>query len=166
MASAVPHHAPDGTVETVDGKRVLHFKRYMQHQPEKIWHALTEPELLATWLAEAELQPAVGGAVKLRWLNTGTVAVGTVTAYEKPRLLEFDTDVHGRLRWELTPAPGGCRLVFTATGDIPDDVVADRMAGWHLHLELLDEALGGHPVNWNAWPQDRWDAHKERYSRG
>ena len=37
------------------------------------------------------------------------------------------------------------------------------LAGWHIHLDFLEEALDGHRVDWPNWPKDRWDAHHERY---
>src|ERR671926_466434 len=101
-------------VETLDdGRHRLVFERRLNHPVERVWAALTEPDQIEAWLARAELEPRAGGRVRLQWLNTddaegnqheqGVVANGTVAAIDAPRLLELDTDVHGRLRWELSP---------------------------------------------------------------
>jgi uncharacterized protein YndB with AHSA1/START domain len=165
--------APDGTVETRDGRRVLHFERRLDHPVERVWAALTEPRELEGWLAEADLDLAVGGRVELRWLNTDdegnrAIATGTVTALEPPRLLEYDTDIHGLMRWELQEEGDGCRLTFyTAPADPAYTTMA--LAGWHIHLDHLVEALAGRPVDWATWSRDhrpRRDILHERYEAG
>jgi uncharacterized protein YndB with AHSA1/START domain len=163
----------EGTLETrPDGRSHLRFERRIAHPVERVWAALTEPERIREWLASAdELELREGGAVVLRWLNSdeqGNVAIarGTVSAVDPPRLLELDTDIHGVLRWELRPAgTGATDLTFTATLDLPDEYRTRVMAGWHSHLDFLEEALGGQPIaDWDDWPYDRWAAHHERYS--
>ena len=93
----------DGTLETSGGRDVLRYERRLSHPVERVWRAITQPEEIVHWLGEVELEPVEGGTVVLRWLNTPeeTVARGTVTAFDPPRALELDTDVHGVLRWEL-----------------------------------------------------------------
>jgi uncharacterized protein YndB with AHSA1/START domain len=160
----------DAIVTTENGRTVLRFERLLPHPVERVWRALTEPSELSGWLAEAKLDPVEGGQVELRWLNSDdegntAVARGTVTRFEPPRVLEFDTDIHGRLRWELDPAPTGSRLVFTVAHDLAPEWLAKVLAGWHSHLDFLADALDGRPVDWPNWPRDRWDRHHERYQR-
>ena len=67
-----------------------------------------------------------GGRVVLTWQNTDNegntaVARGTVSALDPPRLLELDTDIHGRLRWELEPDGDGTLLTFTVEAQLPDE---------------------------------------------
>jgi uncharacterized protein YndB with AHSA1/START domain len=54
-------------VQEIDGTYVLRFERRLGHPIEKAWKALTEPDLLAEWLAEADLELLEGGQVGLRW---------------------------------------------------------------------------------------------------
>jgi uncharacterized protein YndB with AHSA1/START domain len=159
----------DGTVTARDGRHILRYERWLAHPAERVWAALTQPEQIAAWLADADIDLREGGTVELRWLNTNneggkTVARGTVTRCEPPRWLEFDTDVHGRLRWQLTPLADGCRLLFTADVAFPVAMLTLVLAGWHTHLDFLAEALDGARVDWPNWPRDRWTAHHERYS--
>lgn len=160
--------APDGAVTRRDGRTLLRFERRLRHPPERVWRALTDPAELSAWLAEADLEPVAGGKFELRWLNAGdaepVVARGTVTAFDPPRLLELDSDVHGRLRWELAPAPEGTHLVFTSDVDLPGEYLPQTLAGWHLHLDYLEEALDGARVDWANWTTARWQVHHDRYA--
>lgn len=160
---------PDGTATHRDGRTLLRFERRLRHPPERVWRALTDPAELSAWLAEAVLEPAVGGKFELRWLNAGdaadeTIARGTVTAFDPPRLLELDSDIHGRLRWELAPAPEGTHLVFTSDVELPGEYLVQTLAGWHVHLDYLAEALDGARVDWANWTTDRWQVHHDRYA--
>jgi uncharacterized protein YndB with AHSA1/START domain len=155
-----------GTLEIRDGTAVLRYERRLAHPVARVWRALTEPGELRGWLAEADLEPAPGGAVSLRWLNTddqGNVAVarGSVARWEPPHVLELDTDIHGRLRWELEPdGDRATRLTFTVEHDaLPDEAVVKVRAGWHIHLEHLADALDVRPVDWSRWDAEhlpRW----------
>jgi uncharacterized protein YndB with AHSA1/START domain len=157
----------DGTLTTTEsGRSLLRYERELAHPVDRVWRALTEPGELVGWLGAVELDPVEGGRVEIRWLNTdeqgnSAIARGTVTGWEPPRVLEFDTDIHGRLRWELEPVPSGTRLVFTADVALEPGYLTKVLAGWHFHLEALAEALDGHPVDWPNWPFDRWaEIHK------
>jgi uncharacterized protein YndB with AHSA1/START domain len=159
----------DGSLRTIDGRDVLKYERRLEHSVERVWDAITRPAEIVQWLAEAELEPVEGGKVVLRWLNTPeqTVARGTVTAFEPPRLLELDTEVHGILRWELEEEGDGCRLVFTAS--VPAEVEPNLkvLAGWHIHLDHLAEALEGRPQDWSRWMEDQlpqWQVYHDRYA--
>lgn len=149
----------------------LRFERHLQHPAEKVWAALTQPERLVDWLAEAEVEHVQGGRMQLRWLNTDasgnhTVARGTVTQFDPPRLVEYDTDIHGRLRWQLKPEDEGCLLTFTCILPANFEHVAQNLAGWHIHLDHLADALQGQKVNWPRWQEDywaRWSEYHDRY---
>jgi uncharacterized protein YndB with AHSA1/START domain len=170
-------HPSDGTVEPRDGRRVLRFERRLAHPVERVWAALTEPAELVGWLAEAEVDLVEGGRVELHWLNSDeegnrAVSHGTITRLEPPRLLEYDSDIHGLLRWELQEDGDGCRLRLTNTTPAPDEHLTKVLAGWHIHLDHLADALSGHPVDWSAWTPDyrargtgaSWAEHYERYA--
>jgi uncharacterized protein YndB with AHSA1/START domain len=159
-----------------DGRHVLRFERDLGHPVERVWAALTEPGELAGWLAQADLELTEGGRVELRWLNTDedgnrAIARGTVTALDPPALLELDTDIHGLLRWELSEQAGGCRLTVTNVTPAPDDFLTKVLAGWHIHLDQLEDALAGRPTDWSDWTPDRragsgasWTDHERAYA--
>lgn len=66
----VPFHSrtsgslANGTVETCDGSHVLRFVRHFHHAIEQVWAALTEPEQLVAWLAEAQIELRQEGRVQ------------------------------------------------------------------------------------------------------
>jgi uncharacterized protein YndB with AHSA1/START domain len=162
----------NGTLETRDGLDFLRFERHLDHPVERVWAALTEPDELIGWLAEAEIDLVEGGSVVLRWLNSdeeGNQAVlrGTITELDPPRVIEYDSDIHGLLRWELRDEGSGCHLTFTATVALPEDYKTEVLAGWHIHLDHLADALDGEPVNWPTWAADHmgtWKEYRERYA--
>jgi uncharacterized protein YndB with AHSA1/START domain len=166
MSPTSNRNAADGTLVHRDGTYILRYERHLRHPLDRVWAALTEPEQIGAWLAEADLDLVAGGAVELRWLNArdegdryAAVARGHVTALDPPHLLELDTDVHGLLRWELREEADGTGLTFTVTVALDHDQALSNVAGWHVHLEHLEDALAGRPVDWPHW----WDEHYPRW---
>jgi uncharacterized protein YndB with AHSA1/START domain len=161
----------DGTLERHGELRVIRFERRLRHPVERVWRAISEPDQIAAWLARAELDLREGGRVVLTWQNTDTdgntaVARGTVSALEPPRLLELDTDIHGRLRWELEPDEGGTALTFTAEVELPEEHELEVRAGWHIHLDHLEHVLDGGSIDWPNWSRDHmpeWERIRSRY---
>ena len=51
---------------TADALQVV-FHRHYKKPIEKVWAAVTTPERLADWLAEAEIEMKVGGRIRLNW---------------------------------------------------------------------------------------------------
>jgi uncharacterized protein YndB with AHSA1/START domain len=139
----------DGTVErTDDGRYLVSFERELAHPPERVWDALTRPEELIRWWGDAEVELTEGGRFTVRWLNTddeGNTAVmhATIAQLEPGRLLVLDGDIHGRLRWELTPSGAGTLLSFRSTVDLDAEFVTKVPAGWHFHLDALADHLDG-----------------------
>ena len=156
--------APYGTIETLDdGRYVLRYDRDLRHPIDRVWRALTDPGEIEAWWARARLDLQVGGHARFEWLNGDAVAEGRISRLEPPHAIEFDTDIHGRLLWELRPDGDRTQLTLTVTAELPDDHLASVRAGWHVHIDFLEDALDGHAVDWPNWPEDRWQVHFERY---
>jgi len=126
-----------GTLETRDdGTCVLRYERRLRHPVEKVWAALTEPrEIEAWWARAAELELTEGGRARFEWLNGPAIAQGHITRLER----------------------------LTVTHQIPDEHLTEVLAGWHIHLDFLEDALDGRRVDWADWPRDRFDVHHRRY---
>lgn len=110
--------------ETERGQgETLRFRLELAHVPDKVWRALTEPELLAKWLL-----PAIGYAP-----TPGTVfqfqaePVGGWDGKVHCRVLEVEAPRRLRYAWvvgdldtvvtfTLAPTPTGSRLVVEQTG--------------------------------------------------
>src|SRR5215208_1447134 len=161
-----------GTLEIQDDAQVLRFERRLEHPIDKVWAALTKPGELIGWLAEAEIDLKEGGQVVLRWQNTdeeGNQAVmhATITRLDPPRLIEYEGDIHGLLRWELREDGDGCVLSFTNVTPAPEEFRLKVLAGWHIHLDHLEDALAGRPVDrsrWDAEHRPTWQEHHDRYA--
>lgn len=99
------------------------------HPPEKVWRALTDPDLLAEWLLPAEglaLEP--GAAFTLRtqpqpgW--DGAVRCRILEA-EAPRKLSYtwvvgDMELDTIVTFTLAPTPSGTHLSLVQSGFRPD----------------------------------------------
>lgn len=119
-------------------KWTLVLTRELHHAPEKVWRALTEPEHLHEWApfdVEGNLG-AVGNAVKITWVGTGTSFETSVTRADAPRALEF-----ADIRWELERIEGGTRL--TLWHAIDPRFIAWGAAGWHIAIDVLAQLLSG-----------------------
>jgi uncharacterized protein YndB with AHSA1/START domain len=142
----------------------LRFERHLRHPIDKVWAALTDPARIEQWWARAQLDLRQDGRARFEWLNGDAVAEGRISRLEPPHAIEFDTDPHGTLLWELTAEGDETHVTLTVTADIPEDDLAKAQAGWHVHVDFLEDALDGRPVDWPNWPLDRWQAHYDRYA--
>ncbi|MET9291584.1 SRPBCC domain-containing protein [Streptomyces sp. NPDC003077] len=173
-ASTLPSPIPYGTAVSHGDTHILTFQPAFPQPVEDVWQAVATPEGLPTWLAAADpFEQHEGGAITLRWLNTdeqgeSTVAPGQVTAWGPNRLAEYTVDLHGRVRFDLSPAPDapGTRLHFTNEFTGPTRERLSRLAGWHHHFEYLVDALAGRPADWSTWNLDRWRTLYGAYERG
>jgi uncharacterized protein YndB with AHSA1/START domain len=158
MSTPDHHPRPDdpanGTVETVDGRIVLRYERFLAHPPERVWRAVTEPDELGKWFpAAVELDLAVGGKLRFTFREKDVDSPdGEVTELDPPRVFAFDWGEEN-LRFELRPEPGGTLLVFTNTLD-DRSKLAKVGAGWHLCLDVLAVELDGREPGWK--PEERW----------
>ena len=156
-----------GTHEALeDGTHVLRYERRLAHPVDRVWRAVTEPSELVGWWAEADIDLRAGGPVQFRWRNNdGPVVSGTVVRVDAPWLVEYDTDVHGLLRFELEP-DGDAATILRFTVHRSSEKLDLVLPGWHVHLEHLDAALDGDPVDWPRWDTDhrpRWEALRAEY---
>ena len=139
----------DGSVERgEDGGWVVAFDRSMGEPPEKVWSVLTEPGRLANWLGEVEVDLRIGGAFVIHFRQMSVVMTGQITALEPGRLIEYSWHENNpkttasRVRWEIAPTPGGCRLKLTHRFprgcELKD--LTPFMGGWHAFLNAIPVA--------------------------
>lgn len=121
----------------------ISFEFDLQHAPEKVWRALTDPELLAEWLLpvlelelepgaaftfKAEPQPGWDGTVNCRFLEI-----------EPRRKLSYtwvvgDDWLDTVVTFTLTPTASGTRLYLVQSGFKPDQKrnFAGARYGWKM----------------------------------
>ena len=140
-----------GTVTRTGDAYQLVFERRLAQPLEKVWAALTIPERIADWLAEAKVDLRIGGAFSLRFTEPDYAFDGVITELDPPRRIAWTwphaEHPHSVVRWELFPDGAGCRLVLTQT-DMHAPHLTDVAAGWHALLECLPGAAGGPVVTW------------------
>ena len=127
------------------------FEFDFSHPPEKVWRALTDPDLLAQWLLPvvdlgmepgtrftfvAPPQPGWDGIVHCRVLEA-----------EMPRRLRYAWvvgDIDTVVTFTLTPTDKGTRLVVVQSGFKPDQKknFGGARYGWRMMGQKLVDLLG------------------------
>ncbi|MEU7555181.1 SRPBCC domain-containing protein [Streptomyces sp. NPDC044571] len=145
---------------------LLRFEVHLPCAYEGLWPALTTAEGLRGWLAAADvLERRLGGAVTLRWLNSGASDSGHITAWDVERVVEYTLAEHGRIRFHLEPVGTDSTVIrFLNEREGSHDDRLDSLAGWHHHFELLETSLGGHPADWSQWTDARWAQLRSSYA--
>ncbi|MFD7627519.1 SRPBCC domain-containing protein [Streptomyces sp. NPDC059851] len=149
-----------------ENRWLLRFEVHLACAYEDLWPALSTAAGLRGWLAAADvLERRLGGAVTLRWLNTGTTVSGRVTAWDVERVVEYTVAEQGRLRFHLDPVGTDSTVIrFQAERSGTEEDRLDALAGWHHHFELLEAALHGHPADWTQWTDARWAELRASYA--
>lgn len=162
-----------GTWREIEGGWELRFERRLRHAPERVWQALTTPEGLQCWLAEAVIQPVPGGRMELNFRQPATEdfpdtpacrrQANTVLVHEPFTRFEHTFgDPASIVSWRLAPDGDGTRL--TLVHRVPKTWECDlsrTLSGWHHHMEGLDDAAQGIAHPW-SWP--RWTALRDAYA--
>ncbi len=158
--------AEQGDLREVEDGWELRFERRLRHSPERVWRALTTPEGLACWLAEAEIEPVAGGRMDLnfrqpdneclpdtpeaRRQSNEVLVARPFTRFEHT----FGSNPDSVVSWRLEPDGDGTHL--TLIHRLPEswaDARSNVLSGWHHHMEGLDDAVRGvrHPWSWERW---------------
>jgi uncharacterized protein YndB with AHSA1/START domain len=131
------------------------FEFDLQHSPEKVWRALTDPSLLAEWLlpvAGLELEPRAAFTFKTQPYRGWD---GTVNC----RMLEIEAQKKLRYTWvvgemldtvvtfTLTPTASGTRLSLVQSGFKPDQKqnFGGARYGWNMMGGKLVDLLARIP---------------------
>lgn len=169
---------PLGTATVLDAESTeLAFTRHYNVPPEVLWEMLTNPDKTPLWWAKVRGQAKSGSPFDLKWLNIKDEGHGIesdwwngrVVEAQAPQLFDISNALHGRIRMELTSAGEGTDLLFSNVVSVPAEVVPMSLAGWHVHLDHLQEALDGKSVDWQHWWKDFypcWERVHALYSAG
>lgn len=164
----------EATLERLNGQVRLVFTRRLDHPPEVIWQALTDPDELAAWFPtaiEGGWEPGATltftfqdpeEAAEALEVDEAPVLHGEVITCEPCSCLEYTWD-EDTLRFDLEPDGEGTILRLTVTFDEIGKAARDA-AGWHACLDLLAARLAGSEPDFQ--PEDRWaELHTEYVQR-
>lgn len=160
---------PDGVIRRTGDTYELVFVRRINKPIEKVWAALTVPERIADWLANATIEPAlqVGARFALHFPTMNYRMEGRIVALDPPHLIAWTWPdpnhpgaTEGVVRFELAPDGEGCVLTLT-NPHLARPGLENVAAGWHTHLEGLPQAADGVRVPWST---AREAVHEARYS--
>ena len=144
----------------------VRFERLLPAPVERVWEYLTDGELRGRWFAQGAWDLRLGGRIALVFHNSrlsaegetlpekfrkyeGMETAGRILELDPPRLLvhsweeEDGTETH--VRWELEPRGEETLLTLTHSRLPTLTMTRDVSAGWHLHLDSLEDVLAGRP---------------------
>jgi uncharacterized protein YndB with AHSA1/START domain len=129
---------------TATETRAVTVEREIPYAPEKIWRALTQPQLIAEWLMKNDFEPVADRKFKLTG-DWGSVDC-QVLKIQPHTTLSYSWAAHGLesvVTWTLTPAGKGTNLRMEQTGFRPDQEQAYRGAkmGWGNFFGKLEQVL-------------------------
>ena len=139
----------------------VRIERLLPGTLDRVWAWITEEDKRALWLAGGTMELRAGGRLALAFRHSELTHAddpapakyadmadhaelrGQVTVCEPPHLLAHTWGGQGEVRYELSEAAGGVRLVITHRRLPGRDDVLSVSAGWHAHLALLVAQLQG-----------------------
>ena len=135
---------------------VLRFVRHLDHPPEKVWRALTEPTTSAA--GSPPTSTANAGRVRRCGSSSARARVRRWTGRCSPTsptsLLELQWGDDEVLRFELTPTDDGRATELRFANTLKELGKAARDgAGWHHCLDNLAHDLDGHDKDDDRWRQ-------------
>jgi uncharacterized protein YndB with AHSA1/START domain len=130
--------------ETATETRSVVVEREIAYPPEKIWRALTQPQLIEEWLMKNDFKPVVDHRFNLR-ADWGAVDC-RVLEVEPNKTLSYTWAAYGLesvVTWTLTPTSTGTRLRMEQSGFRADQQQAYRGAnyGWQKFFGALEQVL-------------------------
>ena len=117
-------------------------EREIPYPPEKIWRALTQPQLIEEWLMKNDFKPVVDHQFNLSG-NWGAVDC-RVLEVEANKSLSYTWEAFGLesvVTWTLTPTSTGTHLRMEQSGFQPDQqqFYQGAQASWPQFLAKLEQ---------------------------
>jgi uncharacterized protein YndB with AHSA1/START domain len=130
----------------------IELDEFLPHPPSKVWRALTEPALIATWLMDNDFQPIVGHRYTMRGTPVPAAGFSGMVASEvleidPERLLRISwrdanagNNLSSTVTWTLVPEGTGTRLFLVHEGFDPEEpshLIAHRIMGGGWRGQIL-----------------------------
>ena len=141
------------TMETGDGRSTLRFDRALPYDRERVWRAVTDPAELRQWFpSDVIYEPQVGAPMSFDFGGDHGLDVfpGEVLEWDPPNVFAF-VWIKDELRFTLSDAPEGTRLVFEHSFAHEPGKEARDSAGWAACLDAFDALLAGREPQMGDW---------------
>ena len=130
----------DNSTETLS----VVVEREIPHPPEKVWRALTQPQLIEQWLMKNDFKPVLNHRFKLS--GDWGAADCQVLAIEPNKKLSYTWAAMGLesvVIWTLTPSSTGTHVRMEHSGFRGDQQQAYQGAkyGWQRFFANLEQVL-------------------------
>ena len=132
----------------------ISFDFDLQHAPEKVWRAITDPVLLSEWLLPVvglELEPGAAFTFRTQpkagWDGVVNCRFLEIEAGKKVSWRWVVGDLDTVVTFTLTPTTSGTRLSLVQTGFKPDQKqnAGGARYGWRMMGGRLDDVLARIP---------------------
>lgn len=138
-----------GRITRTDTGYCGQLSRLFAQDVAAVWAMLTEPALMAQWLAAGSIELQEGGAVRIDFADSGIVIDSRLAEFVPGRVLGYSWSSGDQplrpLRWALHEEGAGTRLSLSVQLPAGEDP-ARACAGFEGHLEMLAAALEGVPI--------------------
>lgn len=137
----------------VDGRAAMTvFETYIKTTPERLWEAITDPELRAKYSfgVRTDSDWSNGSSYKSSVPGVIDIAEGENVEVDPPRRLvqsfhalwsdEVSSAGTSRVTWEIEPVGSSCRLRVTHD-QLPEDANSELYGGWPMILAGLKTLL-------------------------
>ena len=124
--------------------RTVVVEREFAHPPEKVWRALTQPEIMADWLMQSDFRLKVGHRFRFH-AEWGEIDC-KVVEIEPQRSLSYTWnafDVETVVTFTLEPTARGARLRMEQSGFRADQkqALGGAKGGWRAFFDNLQRTL-------------------------
>ncbi|MFG2001587.1 SRPBCC domain-containing protein [Spirillospora sp. NPDC048911] len=122
------------TVNETDGDlRTIRVDQFMPHPPERVWRALTDPDLLARWFMPCDFKLEIGHRFTFTTdprpnVRFQGVCHCEVLEFDEGRMLRYswtdpgeENGLDSTVTWRLEPEGTGTRLFLEHDGFDPDN---------------------------------------------
>ncbi|TIM04932.1 SRPBCC domain-containing protein [Mesorhizobium sp.] len=113
----------------------IEFECELPDPPEKVWRALTVPDLLAAWMMPNDIKPEIGS--RFAFAKADAPIECEILDVEPERLLRYS--------WRERPAPGNTANPVTSPLDSPMDSIVtftlDRTVSGGTHLRIVHDGF-------------------------
>ncbi|MDG6997789.1 MAG: SRPBCC domain-containing protein [Nitrososphaerota archaeon] len=149
----------NGAVITNGDKATLIFRRRLEHPPEVVWKAITEPSQLASWyMTKAVIDCREGGSIDFVSGPSRLHVTGRILVWKPPLVFEHEWKVESRaelpsgedaiIHWELH-GDGAGTVLHLEHRKLNTQTALGFAPGTHAFMDRLEAYLGKQSLpNW------------------